>query len=261
MSPDGATDVPGSAHGASEMPLTAHLEELRWRLVKALLAVALGASIAYWFADGLFAILVRPLHEAAAGHDVRLIGTGLAEAFFTKLKVAAIAGLILALPVVLFQLWRFIAPGLHQHERIYVVPFVVFGTLFFLAGALFCYRYVFQVGFGFFIDQYASIGIEPAIRISEYLSFSSRLILAFGVTFEMPVLAFFLARTGAIDHNSLIRPWRYALIVIAIVAAVLTPGPDVASQMLLAAPLTLLYIVSIGVAWAFGRGKRPIEAE
>lgn len=236
-----------------EMPLTAHLEELRWRIVKAFLAIALGGGVAYWFADDLFAVLVAPLQAAAAGHDVRLIGTGLAEAFFTKLKVAAIAGLILALPVVLYQLWQFVAPGLHENEKRYVVPFVVFGTFFFVAGAAFCYRFVFQVGYGFFIDQYASIGIEPAIRISEYLTFSARLILAFGTTFELPVVAFFLARTGAIDHHSLIRPWRYALIVIAIVAAILTPGPDVASQMLLAAPLTLLYGTSIVIAWAFHR--------
>lgn len=239
--------------GDVEMPLTAHLEELRWRIVKSLLAIAAGAAIAYWYADGLFEILVAPLRAAAAGHDVRLIGTGLAEAFFTKLKVAAIAGLVLALPVVLQQVWLFVAPGLHESEKLYVVPFVAFGTFFFLAGALFCYRYVFQVGYGFFIDQYASIGIEPAIRISEYLTFSSRLLLAFGTTFELPVLAFFLARTGAIDHHSLLRPWRYALIAIAVVAAILTPGPDVASQMLLAAPLTLLYGVSILVAWAFHR--------
>ncbi|MFM7142264.1 MAG: twin-arginine translocase subunit TatC, partial [Alphaproteobacteria bacterium] len=129
----------GDANGAAEMPLTDHLEELRWRLLTALLAIGAGACLSYWFADSLFEILVRPLHEAARGHDVRLIGTGLAEAFFTKLKVSAIAGCILALPVVLLQVWRFVAPGLHSHERAYVIPFVLFGTLFFLAGALFCW--------------------------------------------------------------------------------------------------------------------------
>jgi sec-independent protein translocase protein TatC len=236
-----------------EMPLTAHLEELRWRLLKSLLAVAVAGCVAYWYSDVLFEILTRPLHAAAGGHDVKIIGTGVAEAFFTKLKVAAIAGVFLALPVLLYQAWRFIAPGLHPHEKYYAIPFVVFGTLFFAAGAVFCYELVFQVGYAFFIDQYVSIGVEPTIRISEYLSFSSRLALAFGVTFELPVVAFFLARVGAIDHHTLIRPWRYALIVIVVVAAVLTPGPDVASQMLLAAPLTVLYVVSIGVAFVFRR--------
>lgn len=235
------------------MPLTAHLEELRWRIVKAMIAIAIGFGIAYWYADVLFEILIRPLHNAAQGHDLRLIGTGLAEAFFTKLKVAGIAGIFLALPVILYQAWAFVAPGLHENEKTYVVPFVAFGTFFFVAGAVFCYELVFEVGYGFFIDQYASIGIEPAIRISEYLSFSSRLVLAFGVTFELPVVAFFLTRIGMIDHMTLLRPWRYALIVIVVVAAVLTPGPDVASQMLLATPLTFLYVVSIGIAYVFRR--------
>ncbi|MBU6281205.1 twin-arginine translocase subunit TatC, partial [bacterium] len=140
---DDVTASADSAHGAAEMPLTDHLEELRWRLLAALVAVAAGACLAYWYADWLFEILVRPLHDAAKGHDVRLIGTGLAEAFFTKLKVSAIAGFVLALPVVLLQVWRFVAPGLHAHERAYVIPFVLFGTLFFLAGAAFCWRYVF----------------------------------------------------------------------------------------------------------------------
>src|SRR5262249_4824583 len=197
-----------------EMPLTAHLEELRWRLVKSIVAIAIGFAVAYWYADVLFEILVRPLTAAAAGRDVKLIGTGLTESVFTKLQVAAIAGVFVASPVILYQVWRFVAPGLHQHEKWYVVPFVIFGTLFFLGGAVFCYELVFQVGYAFFIDQYASIGIEPALRISEYLSFSSRLVLAFGVTFELPVVAFFLARVGAIDHQTLLRPWRYALIVI-----------------------------------------------
>jgi sec-independent protein translocase protein TatC len=236
-----------------EMPLTAHLEELRWRVLKSILAIAVGFAVSYWYADVLFDILVRPLYAAAAGHEVKLIGTGIAEAFFTKLKVAAIAGVFLATPILLYQIWRFVAPGLHEHEKWYVVPFVLFGTLFFVGGALFCYELVFEVGYAFFIDQYVSVGIEPALRISEYLSFSSRLVLAFGVTFELPVVAFFLARIGAIDHWTLIRPWRYALIAIVVIAAILTPGPDVASQLLLATPLTLLYVVSIGVAYVFRR--------
>ncbi len=236
-----------------EMPLTEHLEELRWRIAKALLAIAIGFALSYGFASELFAFLLAPLEAAAGELGVKRIGTGVAEAFFTKLKVAAIAGVFLASPAVLFQAWQFVAPGLHEHEKRYVVPFVVFGTFFFVAGAAFCYALVFQVGYGFFLRQYRTISIEPTIRISEYLSFSSRLLLAFGVTFELPVVAFFLARVGLIDHRTLIRPWRYALIGIFVIAAVLTPGPDVASQLLLALPLVLLYGVSIGVAYVFSR--------
>lgn len=236
-----------------EMPLTEHLEELRWRIVKALLAIAVGFGVAYLFADRLFAILTAPIETVGAGKDLSMIGTGVAEAFFTKLKVAFIAGIFLASPALFYQAWRFISPGLHGHEKMYVVPFVLFGTFFFFAGAIFCYYTVFYVGYRFFLEQYQTIGIEPALRISEYLSFSSRLLLAFGITFELPVIAFFLARVGMIDHGTLIRPWRYAIIFIMILAAVLTPGPDVASQMLLAAPLIVLYGVSIIVAWLFHR--------
>jgi sec-independent protein translocase protein TatC len=242
-----------------EMPLTEHLEELRWRLALALLAILIGFAISYGFADRLFAFLREPLDAAAGSTPVKVIGTGIAEAFFTKLKVAFICGIFLAMPAVLYQVWQFVAPGLHEHEKRYVVPFVVFGTFFFVAGAWFCWAFVFQVGYGFFLRQYETIGIEPTIRISEYLSFSSRLLLAFGVTFELPVLAFFLSRIGLIDHQTLIRPWRYAIIAIVVIAAILTPGPDVASQLLLAGPLTLLYVVSIGVAYVFGAKREDAE--
>ena len=233
----------------AEMPLTAHLEELRWRIVKALLAIMLGFLIAYLYADTLFAILIRPITLAAGDSTVKLIGTGVTEAFFTKLKVAFIAGIFLASPVILYQAWQFVAPGLYDEEKLYVFPFVFFGTFFFVAGAWFCYAFVFQVGYAFFLEQYADIGIEPTLRISEYLSFSARMLLAFGVTFELPVIAYFLSRIGMIDHQTLIRPWRYAVLVIFVIAAVLTPGPDVASQMLLVAPLIVLYGASIVIAY------------
>jgi sec-independent protein translocase protein TatC len=234
-----------------EMPLTEHLEELRRRLFRILLAVGIGFGIAYGFADRLFAFLILPL-EQAAPDSVALIGTGVAEAFFTKLKVAFIAGIFVASPAIFYQLWAFVAPGLHDHEKYWVIPFVLFGSFFFIAGAAFCYSFVFQVGFRFFLEQYETISIEPTLRISEYLSFSSRLLLAFGVTFELPVLAFFFARVGLIDHNTLLRPWRYALIGIFVLAAILTPA-DIASQLLLAAPLSVLYVLSIGVAYVFAR--------
>src|SRR5262245_32139036 len=133
-----------------EMPLTEHLEELRWRLALALLAIGAGFALSYGFSDRLFAFLREPLDAAAGGTPVKIIGTGIAEAFFTKLKVAFISGVFLAMPAVLYEIWQFVAPGLHEHEKRYVVPFVFFGTFFFLAGAGFCYAFVFQVGYGFF---------------------------------------------------------------------------------------------------------------
>ena len=236
------------------MPLLGHLEELRARIIKALIAVGLAFLPAYLFAGSLFALLTQPLQRAVP-NPVTLIGTSPAEAFFTKLKVSFIAALFLASPVVFYQIWQFIAPGLYEHERRYVIPFVLFGTFFFLLGAAFCHIVVLPVGYAFFLEQYESIGVRATLRISEYLTFTARMLLAFGVTFELPVLAFFFARVGLITHKMLLGAFRYAIVIIFIVAAVLTPGPDVASQLLLATPLLLLYGLSIGVAYVFGREK------
>jgi len=248
-----------------KMPLTAHLEELRWRLIKSLLAIAVGFIACYNFADLLFALLTRPLLALNAGSgaeasSVHLIGTGVVEAFFTKLKVSLIAALFLASPVILYQIWQFVAPGLYATEKRYARPFVFFGTFFFCAGAWFCYAMVLPVGYRFFIEQYETISVNPEIRISEYLSFTSRMLLAFGGTFELPVITFFLARLGFVTHTMMLSYLRYAILVIFIVAAMLTPGPDVASQLLMAGPLLVLYGLSIGVAYMFGKPREPQEA-
>jgi len=152
-----------------------------------------------------------------------------------------------------------VAPGLYQRERAYAKAFVVFGSLFFLFGAWFCYAVVFDFGYRFFIDQYREFDIRPAIRISEYLSFSARLMLAFGVVFELPVAGFFLARVGVLTHRLMIAHFRYAFVFIVILAAVLTP-PDVISQMLLALPLTALYGLTILVVYCVEK-KRDEPAD
>src|SRR5215470_1225255 len=252
-----------------KMPLTAHLEELRWRIIKALAAVTVGFIASYNFTDTLFELLARPLltinaDADANGRVVTLIGTGIGEAFFTKLKVALIAANFVASPVVLYQIWQFVAPGLYDTEKRYARPFVFFGTFFFVAGATFCYLLVLPVGYRFFMEQYGSIGVEPQIRISEYLTFTARMLLAFGATFELPVFTFFLARVGLVTHRMMLRTARYAVLVIFIVAAMLTPGPDVASQLLMAGPLLVLYAASIGVAYVFGKTRPatdPASAE
>lgn len=238
------------------MPLTAHLEELRWRLVKAFVAIGIAFVGCYNFSDQVFELLTRPL-VALGDARLQLIGTGVTEAFFTRLKVSAIAAIFAASPVIFYQAWRFVAPGLYPTEKRTAIPFVLAATAFFVAGAAFCYRLVFPVGYAFFLQEYANIGVAPQIRISEYLSFASRMLLAFGVTFELPVVTFFLARLGVVDHRFLLRWFRYAIVVIFIVAAVLTPGPDMASQFLMAAPLLVLYLVSIGVAFVVARPKTP----
>ena len=242
-----------------QMPLTAHLEELRWRLIKALAAIGLAFAGSYAFAEILFAFLTEPLLALNAGHGdaapVHLIGTGVVEAFFTKIKVSLIAAIFVASPVLLYQVWQFVAPGLYANEKRYAKPFVFFGTFFFVSGAAFCYQLVLPVGYRFFIDQYATIRVSPEIRISEYLTFTARMLLAFGVTFELPVVTFFLARIGLVTGAMMLAYTRYAILAIFILAAMLTPGPDMASQFLMAGPLLVLYALSIGVAFVFGRPK------
>jgi sec-independent protein translocase protein TatC len=240
------------AEDDARMPLTAHLEELRWRIVRALLAVAVAFGFCWWGAEWLFDFLVAPLRRLEPGRQL-VIGTGLTEAFFTKLKVAFIGALFAASPVVFYQAWRFVAPGLYESEKRVAVPFALAASVFFFFGAAFCYAGVFPTAFRFFLDEYASVGAAPQLRMSEYLSFTSRMLLAFGVTFELPVVTFFLARIGIVTHRTLLGAARYAIVAIFIVAAVLTPGPDVASQLLMAGPLLVLYGVSIGIAWLVQR--------
>jgi sec-independent protein translocase protein TatC len=177
-----------------------------------------------------------------------LIGTTVTEAFFTKMKVSFVAAIVITSPVWLWQVWQFVAPGLYEHEKRYTRSFVFFGSFFFVGGAAFCYEIVIQQGLRFLLRRYEVIDVQPLLQIGDYLSLVSRLVLVSGVMFELPVLAFFLARVGLIDHRFLIRHSRYAVIALALLAAVLTP-PDLVSQVLLMAPLLLLYGVSIAAAY------------
>lgn len=230
------------------MPFTAHLEELRSRLIKSILAIVAAFAICFAFAEEIFGVLTAPLLRLQASTGLTLIGTGVTEAFFTKMKVGLIAAIFLAFPVILWESWQFIAPGLYEHEKRHARGFVIFGTVLFLLGATFCYAVVFPIGFGFLLQRYHALAVRPAIRIGEYLSFASQLLLAFGVIFELPVVAYFLTRVGLLDHRFLIHQFRYAIVLIFLLAAILTP-PDLVSQILLAFPLMLLYGLSIGVSY------------
>ncbi len=240
------------------MPIMEHLRELRVRLIRVVIALAAGFIVAYFFSDQLFAALTLPIRQVSHG-KLLLIGTGVGEAFFTKIKVSLIAGLFLASPAVFYEIWKFIAPGLYQTERKMALPFIIFATIFFITGGYFCWAVVFKVGYAFFLEQYSSIGVTPTIRISEYLAFSAKLMLAFAITFEMPIFAFFLTRLGLIDYKMMLKQFRYAILIIFVIAAALTP-PDMVSQFLLAIPLLFLYVISVGVSYLFRAKTEPAIA-
>lgn len=235
------------------MPFLEHLRELRTRLIRSVIALVVGVTLSYVFAHQLFNFLTEPLRDAAS-KKLLLIGTGIGEAFFTKIKVSLVAGLFLASPVVFHEIWSFVAPGLYDKEKRLAKPFVLCATFFFVLGGYFCWQVVFPLGFGFFLRQYSSIGVTPTIRISEYMTFASKLLLAFALTFEMPIFALFLTKLGILNHTMMLKYFRYAVLGIFVVSAALTP-PDMVSQFLLAIPLIGLYALSILVAYLFRTNK------
>lgn len=236
------------------MPFTSHLAELRSRLIKSVLAIGVAFIGCFAVADEIFSLLSAPIEEIHVP-GLMLVGTAVTEAFFTKMKISLVAAVIVALPVLLWQGWQFVAPGLYEYEKRYTRSFVLFGSLFFLAGAAFCYEIVLQHGLRFLLQRYQALQVQPLLQMGDYLSVVARLVLAFGVMFQLPVATYFLARVGLVDHRLLIHYFGYAVIGIAIFAAILTP-PDLISQIILMVPVSLLYGVSIGVAY-FARQKPP----
>ncbi len=219
------------------MPFLDHLAELRSCLLRVISAVFLGSFLSYPWTGEFFIWLTHPIRQP--GFQVEIIGTGPAEAFVVKLKLAIAAGIIISLPYSLYQLWLFIAPGLTEKEKKSSVPFVATGTIFFLFGAAFCYFAVFPVAFSFFLAEYASIQVAAAIRMNEYLSFMLKTLLVFGIVFELPVISYMLARLRILSSAWLKAKARIIIVGIFITAAIFTP-PDVVSQLLLAVPLLII---------------------
>jgi sec-independent protein translocase protein TatC len=230
-----------------------HLEDLRKRLIISLIAVGIGFIICYIFSKEIFEFLMMPLQRALPS-GATMIFTTPAEAFFTYMKVGLLAGVFVASPIVLYQLWLFVAPALYSHEKRYVIPFVCSSTILFVGGAAFGYFIVFPI-FAKFFMHFATDFIQPAPRLKESFSFCAMLLLTFGLTFELPIFILFLSKLGVIDARMLARNRKYVIIIIFIVAAVLTP-PDIISQLMMAVPLVALYEVSIWLARIFGRRSK-----
>ncbi len=236
------------------MPLTSHLEELRRKLIIAGVSWLVAFLACYAFAEPLFDLIASPVRSALP-EGTSLVFITATEPFFTYLKIGALAGLLVSMPVIFWQIWSFVAPGLYQHEKRYIVPFVLASTLCFATGAFFGYQYVFPMAFKVLIEFGTGSGeLNAMLSMGSYLSLSSKLLLAFGLVFELPVVIFFLARMGIVDHKMLARNRKFALLAAFLTGAMLTP-PDVFSQTALAVPFIALYEIGIIVARIFGKRR------
>jgi sec-independent protein translocase protein TatC len=240
-----------------KMSFLEHLDELRKRIIRAVVAVFVGFLIACFFIEPLFAFIMRPLQQALPDGG-KLVFTEPTEAFVLYIKIAAIAGLILASPAVMSQVWMFIAPGLYAHEKRLAIPFVLLSTIGFVGGAAFSHYVVFPMAWTFFASfttDYMTFmpRIEPAFGL--YM----KLLLIFGLIFQMPTVVLFLARMGVVTARFMIKNIKYAVLIIFIASAVLTPTGDAFVQTAMAGPMIGLYVISIGLAWLFGK-KKPADA-
>lgn len=231
-----------------------HLEELRRVLIISLLAVLVGTVVAFFYSDRLLALLKRPITQL----NLHLIFIGVTEGFFTKIKVALYGGIVLAFPVVIWQLWRFVSPALYPHERRYILILMPVAIMLFAGGIVFAYFTVFPVATVFLLT--ISGDLEPMITISQYVSFAVSFLIPFGLVFELPLVVMFLTRLGIITPQFLATKRKYALLIAFIIGAVLTPTPDPISQTMMALPMYILYEVSIIVS-RFIRAKRKAAEE
>jgi sec-independent protein translocase protein TatC len=237
------------------MSFLEHLDELRNRLIAGLIGIAVGCVIAFIFLDAyIFPFIMLPMQRMLPDGG-KLITTEASEFFMLWMKTGFFAGLLVAMPFLLYQVWLFVAPGLYSHEKRFAIPFVFFASIFFFGGAAFSHYVAFPVTWGFFITFNPSF-VQFMPKIGPAFGLYVKMMLACGAVFQMPVLVFALARMGVVTAGFLLRHFKYAVLIIAILGAVLSPGGDIASQMILSGPMLVLYIISIGVAWVFQKKKR-----
>lgn len=242
-----------------KMPLTSHLEELRKRIVRILIAVGVAFLGCFAFKEEIFRIVALPLISVLPP-GTHMVYTGLPEAFFTYIKVSLYAGIFVASPVVLYQVWKFISPGLFPKEKKFVAPFVITSTLLFVGGVCFGYFLVLPGAYKFFLE-FTTDFLKPMLSMREYLTLTLKLLLAFGIIFEIPVFLFFMTKIGLVTPRKLARMRRYAIVVCFIVAAIITPTPDAFTQCMMAIPMIVLYEVGILVSKLAGRKKDKPDSD
>lgn len=250
-------DPDAAPSGAGRMSFLEHLDELRKRIIWSVVSLLVGFLAVVYYINEIQAFILTPM-QAMLPPGQKLIYTEPGEAFFLQIKIALIAGLIVASPLIFTQVWLFIAPGLYSHEKKYAIPFIALSSFFFAAGAAFSHYVVFPIVWRFFVS-FDNSYIEFAPRVEPAFSTYLRLILALGITFQLPTLVLFLARMGMITAGFMIRNFKYAVLLIILASAVLSPDGSGAGLVAMAGPIIVLYIFSIGLAWVFAKKKR-VEA-
>jgi sec-independent protein translocase protein TatC len=241
---------------SGRMSFLEHLDELRKRLIASLVGIVIGCVVSFILLDPyIFPFILLPMQQMLPNGGT-LISTEPTEWFMLWIKVGLLGGVLIAMPFILYQVWLFVAPGLYSHEKRFAIPFVFFSSLFFFGGATFSHYMAFPVTWGFFIRFNPSY-VQFMPRIGPAFGLYVKMLLACGVVFQMPVLVFALARMGMVTGRFLLRNFKYATLIIVILGAVLSPGGDIASQMILAGPMMVLYILSIGIAFVFQKRRKP----
>ena len=257
---DSALDEEEESPGA-KMSFLEHLDELRRRIITSLVGVLVGCLLSFVFIGRIFDFIMKPL-AAMLPQGSTLVWTEPTEAFVLYLKVALLTGVVVAAPVILWQAWLFVAPGLYAREKKLAIPFIVLGTIGFVAGAACSHYLLFPVTFRF-LASFSNEYMRPMLKIESVFSLYAKMMLGIAVIFQMPTAVYFLSRVGVVTPRFLIRNFKYAVLLIFIVAAVITPTGDPMTQTMFAAPMLGLYVVSIAIAWIFGKKRKaePDEAD
>jgi sec-independent protein translocase protein TatC len=255
--PDDSTDIEltdaDELEAGGKMSFLEHLDELRKRLIAAVIALVVGCIVSFVFIGDIFDFIIGPL-KAMLSNGGTFIATEPAEIFMLYIKVGALCGLCVAMPFILWQLWLFVAPGLYSHEKKFAIPFVLFSSIFFFAGAFFSHYIAFPYTWKFFLSFESDL-VRFMPKLGPTFSLYVKMLLGFGAIFQMPVLVLALARMGVVTAGFLLRHTKYAVLIIFILGAVLSPGGDIPSQLMMAGPMLVLYAFSIVIAWIFGKRK------